>query len=89
MSAAGVRVGVGTRFAYDGETIEVVQVTATAAGMEVVAAGSRGRLLRLGLKELLLSERARVIPGGPGPCATDEDASAGVLLSQLTGPQRE
>lgn len=89
MSTAGVRVGVGTRFAYDGETIEVVQVASTAAGMEVVAADRRGRMLRLGLNELLLSERSRVIPDGPGPSAADEDASAAVLLSQLTVAQRE
>ncbi|MGI8447076.1 MAG: helix-turn-helix domain-containing protein [Streptosporangiaceae bacterium] len=89
MRTAGVRVGVGTRFVYDGETVEVVRVAGTAAGMEVVAADSRGRLLRLGLKELLLSERARVIPDGPGPSAADEDATAGVRLSQLTAAQRD
>ena len=87
--SAGVRVGVGTRFSYDGEIIEVVQVTGTAAGMEVIAADSRGRVTRLGLRELLVSGRARVIPDGPGPAGADDGAAAGVLLSQLSQAQRE
>jgi transposase InsO family protein len=89
VSTAGVRVGVGTRFLYDGEIVKVVQVAGMATGMEIVAADHQGRLLRLGLKELLFSERARVIPDGPGPSAADEEASAGVRLSQLTAAQRE
>jgi transposase InsO family protein len=89
VSGAGVRVGVGTRFAYDGETVEVVQIVTTPAGIEMVATDGRGRFLRLALKELLVSERARVLADGPGPSSTDEDATAGVLLSQLTAAQRE
>ena len=38
MSGAGVRVGVGTRFAYDGEVVEVVEMLATTAGNEVLRA---------------------------------------------------
>jgi hypothetical protein len=34
MSRAGVRVGVGTRFRYDGETVEVIEVAVTATGNE-------------------------------------------------------
>lgn len=32
MSRAGARVGVGTRFRYDGETVEVIEVAITATG---------------------------------------------------------
>lgn len=40
MSGAGARVGVGTSFRYDGETVEVVEMTATMAGNEVRAGPS-------------------------------------------------
>ncbi|SDP04446.1 hypothetical protein SAMN04487981_1166 [Streptomyces sp. cf386] len=58
MSGAGARVGVGTRFRYDGEAVEVVELAATTAGNEVVLKDGRGRLLRLSLKKLLFSDRA-------------------------------
>ena len=37
MTSGGARVGVGTRFTYDGETVEVVEMKPSAAGNEVVA----------------------------------------------------
>jgi transposase InsO family protein len=88
MSTAGVRVGVGTRFRYDGETVEVVELVGTAAGGELVLSDGRGRLLRMSVKELLLSDRARVIPAGPGPGGSDDDAPAAVILDQLSADQR-
>ncbi|MFG2453702.1 hypothetical protein ACGFSG_30520 [Streptomyces sp. NPDC048512] len=72
MNRAAARVGVGTRFRYDGETVEVVEMAATTAGHEVVLKDGQGRLLRLSLKELLFSERAAITPDGPGPSADDE-----------------
>lgn len=67
MNSAGVRVGVGTRFAYDGEVIEVVEMLATSAGNEVLLKNVTGRrMLRISVKELLASDRARVIPDGRG-----------------------
>jgi hypothetical protein len=89
MSAVGVRLGVGTRLRYDGETVEVVEVTAAASGMEVVLADGQHRLLRLSVRELLLSDRAQVIADGPGPQATDNELAAAVLLGQMTEPQRK
>ncbi|MHA7957306.1 helix-turn-helix domain-containing protein [Streptomyces sp. L500] len=83
MSRAGARVGVGTRFRYDGETVEVVEMAATTAGNEVVLKDGRGRLLRLSLKELLFSDRAAISPDGPGPSADDEREIASVILGQL------
>ncbi|MEV5981424.1 hypothetical protein [Streptomyces sp. NPDC052114] len=58
MSGAGARVGVGTRFRYDGETVEVVEMAATTAGNEVVLKDGQGRVMRLTSKELLFSDRA-------------------------------
>jgi hypothetical protein len=36
MSGAGTRLGVGTRFRLDGETVEVVEFASLATGMEVI-----------------------------------------------------
>lgn len=89
MSRAAVRVGVGSRFSYDGEVVEVVEFAGTQAGGEVVLKDGRGRLLRLAVKELLLSERARVIPDGPGPASDDPQSTAAVVLGQLDAGERE
>lgn len=90
MSGAGVRVGVGTRFIYDGETVEVVEMVSTAAGNEVVVKETAGRRYRrVALKELMACERVRVIPGGPGPSSDDDQEVAGVVLTQLTAAERE
>ncbi|MEU9452887.1 helix-turn-helix domain-containing protein [Streptomyces sp. NPDC048277] len=83
MSRAGARVGVGTHFRYDGESVEVVEMAATTAGNEVVLKDGHGRLLRLSLKELLFSDRAAISPDGPGPSADDEGEIASVVLGQL------
>ncbi|MFF6875069.1 hypothetical protein ACFY9S_07000 [Streptomyces sp. NPDC012474] len=88
MSGAGTRVGVGTRFRYDGETVEVVEMAATTAGNEVVLKDGRGRLLRLSLKELLFSDRAAVIPEQAGPAADDAEDIASVVLGQLHEDER-
>ncbi|MGW5868311.1 transposase [Streptomyces sp. NPDC055239] len=88
MSGAGARVGVGTRFRYDGESVEVVEMAATAAGNEVVLKDGRGRLLRLSLKELLFSDRASLITDQPGPAADDDEEIASVVLDQLQASER-
>lgn len=88
MSGAGARVGVGTRFRYDGETVEVVEMATTTAGNEVVLKDGQGRLLRLSLKELLFSDRAAVIPDQPGPAADDAEEIASVVLDQLQEGER-
>ncbi|MFI6542976.1 helix-turn-helix domain-containing protein [Streptomyces prunicolor] len=88
MSGAGTRVGVGTLFRYDGETVEVVEMAATTSGNEVVLKDGRGRLLRLSLKELLFSDRAAVIPEQAGPAADDAEEIASVVLGQLHEDER-
>ncbi|WP_329295902.1 hypothetical protein [Streptomyces pseudovenezuelae] len=88
MSGAGARVGVGARFRYDGETVEVVDMTATAAGNEVVLKDGRGQVRQLALKELLFSERARLIPEQSGSSAADIERIASVVLGQLHEDER-
>lgn len=88
-TAAGTRVGVGTRFRYDGETVEVIEMAITATGNEVVLKDHHGRVMRLAVRELLLSDRARVIPDSPGPGSDDPDELATVTLSELTAQERD
>ncbi|MFD7497793.1 helix-turn-helix domain-containing protein [Streptomyces sp. NPDC059832] len=88
MSRAGARVGVGTHFRYDGETVEVVEMAATTAGNEVVLKDHHGRILRLSLRELLFSDRATLIPEGPGPSSDDAEEIASVVLGQLDEDDR-
>jgi hypothetical protein len=89
MSRAGVRVGAGTRFRYDGETVEVIEMAITATGNEVVLKDHHGRLMRLAVRELLLSSRVHVIPDSPGPSSGDDEDIAGVVLAQLSRGQRD
>ncbi|MFJ6438456.1 transposase [Streptomyces sp. NPDC091416] len=88
MSGVGARVGVGTLFRFDGETVEVVELAATTAGNEVVLKDGRGRLLRLALKELMFSDRAAVISDQPGPSSDDDEELASVVLDQLRPDER-
>ncbi|WP_158879583.1 Mu transposase C-terminal domain-containing protein [Amycolatopsis anabasis] len=90
MSSTAVRVGVGTRFHYDGEVVEVVELLSTTAGNEVVLKNATGRrIVRVSLRELLTSDRARVIPSGPGPAADDPEDTATVVLAELTDSERQ
>lgn len=90
MSGAAVRVGVGTRFLYDGEVFEVVEMLSTTAGNEVVLKDAAGRrIVRVSMRELLTSHRARVIPDSPGPSPDDSIETASVLLAELTDPERQ
>ncbi|MET8680705.1 transposase [Streptomyces sp. NPDC004647] len=63
-------------------------MAATMAGNEVVLKDSRGRLLRLSLKELLFSDRTAIIPDDPGPSGDDAEEIASVILGQLTEAER-
>src|ERR1700730_4329232 len=88
MTGANVRVGVGARFLYDGDVFEVVEMRATPAGNDVIlrVVGGPPRLLHVGLRELLASERARVVPDLPGP-SSHEPAS--VVLAGLTESEKQ
>ena len=61
----------------------------TATGNEVVLKDHHGRVMRLAVKELLLSDRVQVIPDGPGPMSDDPDELAAVTLAELTKPERD
>lgn len=89
MTAYGVRIGVGTRFSYDGEVVEIIEVLTTPAGNEVVLKAVRDQSIRrVALRELLSSSTAQVIPDGPGPGADDDMEVAGVVLAQLSDLER-
>lgn len=88
MSSAAVRVGVGTLFRYDGETVEVVELVATDAGNEVLGRTGTGSLLRLSIRELLYSGRAQLIPRQRGPDPADDVEVAAVVLGRLTPAER-
>lgn len=91
MSAANVRVGVGTRFVYDGELVEVVEMGSGPGGNDVVlrsAAGKRN-VQHVALRELLASERARIVPDLSGPSAADPQDPATVVLAELTEAQQD
>ena len=76
MTGYGVRIGVGTRFSYDGEVVEIIEVLTTPAGNEVLLKGVHDkRIRRMALRELLNADNARVIPEGPGPAADDDRKS--------------
>lgn len=83
MSRGATRLGVGSHLVYDGEMVEVVEFAARQIGTDVVLRSSRGQLLRVSVKELLFSERVRIVPDGPGPSGEDEDELASATLSLL------
>jgi hypothetical protein len=59
---AGVRVGVGTRFSYDGEIVEIVESHVVDGDIEVLVKDLRARTVsRFALDELMLSERSRLL----------------------------
>ncbi len=90
MTGATVRVGVGTRFLYDGELAEVVEMLAAPGGAELALKGSRcGQVWRVAVRELLAGGRARVVPQQPGPSADDPQVPATVALAMLTAAQRD
>lgn len=87
-ATASVRVGVGTRFAYDGETVTVIEMFPAGHGNEVLAEDRGGRRRYwLALRELLASERASIIADDLGPRSDDDIDVAGVVLANLTAQQ--
>jgi hypothetical protein len=62
MKRAGVRVGTGTRFVYDGEVIEIVELHCVGGAPEVVARHVRTETVcRIALNELMFSPRSRLL----------------------------
>lgn len=89
MSGAGTKLGVGTHFRLDGETVEVVEFASLATGMEVVLKDGRDRLARMSLRALLTSDRAELIHDTSGPSSTDDEDLAAVVLNRLTKDEKK
>lgn len=83
MTAGAERFGIGTRFVYEGQIIDVVQLRSTPKGPEVIASNGL-EVMHVALKELLQSSRARLIPTEDGPSADDEQETAAMMLAQLS-----
>jgi hypothetical protein len=82
MSVAAVRVGVGTRFQYDGEVVVVEELFGAASGVEVLVRDGRGdpttgQLITLARdQQQRLPARARKRPGTMAPAAPPTPRSA-------------
>jgi hypothetical protein len=83
MKRAGLRVGTGTRFVYDGEVIEVVEMHSVAGMPEVLTRDlRRDTVRRFALDELMYSARSRLLSEDLVAEVADVDADlAGVRWS--------
>lgn len=91
MTSTNVRVGVGTRFLYDGELVELVEIRPGTAGNDVVlrCPADKQRVWHVALRELLTSHRSCVIPDRAGPGSDDPEDPATVVLAGMTDTERE
>ncbi|MEU9808571.1 transposase [Mycobacterium sp. NPDC050853] len=90
MNPAGVPVGVGTRFLYDGEVAEITEMHPSPAGLQAILRSTRTRqVLRLSIKELLAGERALILPSGAGPSSDDPHDVPAVVLSNMDRAERD
>ena len=65
MKPAAVRVGVGTRFLYDGEVLEVIELHPVAGAPEVLARElRRDTVYRIALDEVRPSSRCQLLTDG-------------------------
>jgi hypothetical protein len=81
---AAVPVGVGTRFAYNGELVTIVEMFPTADGNGVRVEDRGGkRQYWLSLHELLVSGRASILSTDSGPRSDDDVEIASVILDDL------
>ena len=82
MSAASVRIGVGTRVMYDGAVHEVSEWVPTVSGTDVVLRGPNS-VCRMSVVALVSGTRARLLTDAVGPQSTDQMVPAAVVLSSL------
>jgi transposase InsO family protein len=69
---AGIRVGVGTRFSYDGKIVEIVESHVVDGDIEVLVKDLRAQTVsRFALSELMLSERSRLLTADLAEEVTD------------------
>lgn len=99
MSSAAVRIGIGTRVAFDGEIFEITEWLPAGGGNEVVLKGPRS-LCRMSVAALLSDRRARLLADTPGPEPDDDveiastallglDAAGMALVRERAGHVRE
>ena len=88
MSSAAVRIQAGTRLVYDGDAAQVVELLAAPSGVNVVLRVNPDHLIHVPLRELLTSDRVRVVPTEPGPASDDPWDTATVVLAELTERER-
>jgi hypothetical protein len=89
MKRAGVPVGVGARFVYDGEVIEIVEMRTVHGVFEVLTRDLRAQTARrFALSELLNSDRAHLIVADGGPAPVDLIDVASVALSGVPDSAR-
>jgi transposase InsO family protein len=85
----GIRVGVGTKFLYDGETVTILEMFPAGRGNEVLVEDRGGkRRYWLALRELLASGRAMVLTPEAGPRSNDPVELASVVLTNLDAAAR-
>lgn len=89
MRGAGTKLGVGTHFRLDGETVKVVEFASLATGMEAAIKDGRDRLARISLRELLTSDRAELLHDRSGPSPSDDEDIAAVVLNRLTTEEKK
>jgi hypothetical protein len=90
MNRAGRRMGIGTRFVYDGEVVEVIEMQTVGASLEVLTKDTRASIVRrFGLEELLFSDRARILNDAREEHPSDQADVAGAVLSCLSTEQRQ
>ena len=86
--AAAVKVGVGTRFTYDGETVTMIEMFPAGHGNEVLVEDRGGkRRYWLALRELLASEHASIITDIQVREQTTRSTSPASCLANLTTRQ--
>ena len=87
MSSAA-RVGVGTRFVYEGETVEIVEMH---GGKQVTVRGLRTKAVRapLAARASRSRERTHLVYTEAGPASDDDQETAAVKLAFLTKEERK
>jgi transposase InsO family protein len=86
--AACVRIGVGTKFTYDGEIVTIIEMFPAGRGNEVLVEDRGGkRRFWLALRELLASGHAEVIADDEGPRSDDDVEVAGIVLANLNAQE--
>jgi transposase InsO family protein len=85
---AGTPVGVGTKFAHDGEIVTIVELFPAEHGNQVLVSDRDGkRRYWMSLRELLVSSSTTILSHDDGPRSDDDIETASVVLANLNGRQ--